>query len=85
MKLLGRYQTHDGAPRGKRPNIFDWNSWNDLIAYRDEQYKLMRLGTITYKLYRTRVLRWCKRYRELLEHRRWMDERTEQQTKETTI
>jgi hypothetical protein len=85
--FLGRWRTLDGAPRGKRPNIFNWTSWDDLIVYRDEQDELRRLGTITYTLYRKRVRRWCKRYRELLEHRHWMDElsrlRAEQQTKET--
>jgi hypothetical protein len=81
---VGRWRTLDGAPRGKRPNIFNWTSWDDLRAYRDEQYELMTRGIIEYALYRKRVLRWCQRWRELCELRRWQDERArfraEQQT-----
>jgi hypothetical protein len=64
MIYVGRWRTLDGAPRGKRPNIFDWTSFQDLLAYREEQLLLLEARQITLQLFRTRVHRWARRWHE---------------------
>lgn len=83
-RFLGRARTLDGAPKGKRPNIFNWTSFQDLLCYREEQLLLLEAGKITRQLFRTRVRRWARRWHEQsLRIRDWEERdrlRAEQQT-----
>jgi hypothetical protein len=63
-QCLGRFRTCDGAPKGKRPDIFQWTCLQDLLRYRDEQLLLLEAGQITRQLFRTRVHRWARRWHE---------------------
>jgi hypothetical protein len=61
-KFLGRYRTLDGGPQ---PVI---RTFQDLLAARDAQLVELRAGRISLKLFRTRIRRWCKRFKELLNY-----------------
>jgi hypothetical protein len=79
MICLGRWRTRDGAPKGKRPNIFNWTSFQDFLQYREQQLLLLEAGKITVQLFRKRVRRWAGRWHEQsLRLRSW-----EQQSKAT--
>jgi hypothetical protein len=71
-----RWRTLDGAPRGKRSDIFSWTSFQDLLQYREEQLLLLEAGQITLQLFRIRVRRWARRWHEQsLRLRSWEERR----------
>jgi hypothetical protein len=79
---LGRYRTRDGAPRGKRPRIEDFQ---DLLLYRDEQRRALEAGQITFQLFRTRVRRWATRYYQMAENRSLLRDRAQANPREKTV
>lgn len=85
-RYLGRYRTLDGAHPGKRPKI---ETFQDLLWYRQQQLAELEAGRITEHLFRTRIRRWCKRYREIAENRILLRDRVQANPttnpKETTV
>lgn len=80
---MTRFRTRDGAPRGKRPDIFSWTSLQDLLQYREEQRLLMEAGEITSQLFRKRVRRWAGRWHEQSLRLRSWEERARRQQEKT--